>query len=72
MNLTPEEQAALDTLDAPSARPANARDPRQIYIDAIVAEYRVMGRIQRWLFRQAAPFTEIAARHLEALDKETR
>lgn len=48
------------------------RDPRQIYIDAIIAEYRAMSRIQRWLFRQAAPFTEIAARHLEALNKENR
>ncbi|WP_170931836.1 hypothetical protein [Brachybacterium massiliense] len=47
-------------------------DPRQIYIDAIVAEYRVMGRIQRWLFHRIAPFTEIAARHLEALDEEGR
>lgn len=70
MNLTPEELAALDNLNSPP--PLTNADHQRFYVETIVAEYRVMSRVQRWLFRQAAPFTEIAARHLEELNKETR
>lgn len=36
----------------------------QFYIDTIIAEYRRMGRLRRWLFWRRCPFIEIAVRHL--------
>lgn len=36
----------------------------EFYVQAIVSEWGVMGRFQRWLFWRVAPLTAIAVRHI--------
>lgn len=69
--LAENDQIRLRNKNLSMGRQENSMsEEERFYVQAITSEYRVMGRVQRWLFRYVAPFTEIAARHLADTETE--